>query len=353
MSRLGICIAGFDGAVASTLVAGTALMRRRLAERVALLSERYVESHQLARLDEIVFAGWDPRGENLHIAALRNAVIEPQRLKPVARELAKLKPWPAGADRIAAFRREHKLDAVVVLNLLPTGNHRASKIYAQLAAKHGCPFVNFTPNDCGEFVLRDVPFAGRDGKTGQTWLKSVLAPALRDRGLRVTGWYSTNLLGNEDGKIVGDPKLGAAKIRDKSKLLGEMLGYEPFHLVKIEYFPPRGDTKESWDFIEADGFLGLPIQFRISAQYRDSILAAPMCLDLCRFISLAKRRGETGNQSWLSLYFKAPYSGPPHEFSRQEQMLRKHLDNRKDDSLQHIERGGVVSKPKKSKKVLA
>jgi len=325
MNRLGICIAGLDGAVASTMVAGAALLRRKLTQPLALLSEQYAKSHALARWNDIVFAGWDPRGENLHAAALRNAVIGPCKLEPVRRELAALKPWPAGADRIAAFRREHKLDTVVVLNLLPTGQHAASKQYARLAAKHGCPFVNFTPNDCGERALRDVPFAGRDGKTGQTWLKSVLAPALRDRALRVAGWYSTNLLGNEDGKIVGDPVLGAAKIRDKSKLLGEMLGYEPVHTVRIEYFPPRGDTKESWDFVEAEGFLGQPIQFRISARYPDSILAAPMCLDLCRFIALAHRRGETGNQNWLSLYFKAPYGGPPHDFFRQEQMLREYL----------------------------
>lgn len=325
MNRLGICIAGLDGAVASTMVAGAALLRRELTHPLALLSEQYAKSHGLAVWNEIVFAGWDKRGENLHQAALRNAVIGPCKLKPVRRQLAALKPWPVGADRIAAFRRAHKLDTVVVLNLLPTGQHAASKQYARLAAKHDCPFVNFTPNDCGERALRGVPFAGRDGKTGQTWLKSVLAPALRDRAMRITGWYSTNLLGNEDGKIVGDPVLGAAKIRDKKKLLGEMLGYEPFHTVRIEYFPPRGDTKESWDFIEADGFLGLPIQFRISAQYRDSILAAPMCLDLCRFIALAARRGETGNQKWLSLYFKAPYGGPPHDFFRQEQMLREYL----------------------------
>ena len=300
-------------------------MRRGLVEPQALVSEGYVKSHHLADWDEIVIAGWDPRGENLHAAALRNRVLEPHRLKPVARELARLTPWPAGADRLAAFRRAHKLETIVVLNLLPTGAHAASKDYARLAAKHACPFVNFTPNDCGDSVLRAVPFAGRDGKTGQTWLKSVLAPALRDRQLQIRGWFSTNLLGNEDGKIVGDPVLGAAKIRDKTKLLGEMLGYEPFHLVKIEYFPPRGDTKESWDFIEADGFLGLPIQFRISAQYRDSILAAPMCLDLCRFLALAQRRGETGNQPWLGMYFKAPYAGPPHDFSAQEQALRNYL----------------------------
>jgi len=325
MNRVGICIAGLDGAVASTMVAGAALLKRGLTQPIALLSEPYVPSHQLARWNEIVFAGWDPRGEDLYAAALRNAVIPPATLRPVQRALAALKPWPAAADRIAAFRRQHNLDTVIVLNLLPTGENAASKQYARLAAKHGCPFVNFTPNDCDEQQLRDVPFAGRDGKTGQTWLKSVLAPALRDRGLRVTGWYSTNLLGNEDGKIVGDPVLGAAKIRDKSQLLGEMLGYEPFHTVRIEYFPPRGDTKESWDYIEADGFLGLPLQFRISVQYRDSILAAPMCLDLCRFLALAARRGERGNQRWLSLYFKAPYGGPPHDFFRQEQMLRQYL----------------------------
>jgi myo-inositol-1-phosphate synthase len=331
MKRLGICIAGLDGAVASTVVAGAALMRRGLAQPVALVSEEYVKSHQLAGWDEIVFAGWDPRGENLHAAALRNRVLEPHRLKPVARELARLKPWPAGADRLAAFRRAHKLDSVVVLNLLPTGKNDDSKRYARLAARHGCPFVNFTPNDCGEAVLRDVPFAGRDGKTGQTWLKSVLAPALRDRRLQVTGWFSTNLLGNEDGKIVGDPVLGAAKIRDKTKLLGAMLGYEPCHLVRIEYFPPRGDTKESWDFVEADGFLGMPIQFRISAQYRDSILAAPMCLDLCRFIAWAQRRGARGAQEWLSYYFKAPYAvdaknPPTHATAAQMRLLRAGLD---------------------------
>lgn len=307
------------------MVAGAVLLRRGLAQPVALLSERYAESHRLARWDQVVFAGWDPRGENLYEAALRNAVLAPDKLKPIRGELAAIKPWLAGAERIAAFQRQHKLDCVVVLNLLPTGQHSASKLYARLAAKHGCPFVNFTPNDCDEQCLRDVPFAGRDGKTGQTWLKSVLAPALRDRGLRVRGWFSTNLLGNEDGRVVADPKRGAPKIRDKSRLLGKILGYEPFHTVRIEYFPPRGDTKESWDYIEAEGFLGEPVQFRISACYPDSILAAPMCLDLCRFIALAARAGERGNQAWLSLYFKAPYGGGPHEFPQQLEMFREYL----------------------------
>ena len=325
MSRLGLLVAGLDGAVASTLVAGIALMRRRLAEPAALISEAYVQSHALAGLDELVIGGWDGRGENLHQAALRNRVLEPERLKPIARELARLKPWPVGVDKIAAFRRRHRLETVVVLNLLPTGQNIASQHYARLAARHGCPFINFTPNHCRESQLRGIPYCGRDGKTGQTWFKSVLAPAFRARQLMVTGWYSTNLLGNDDGKVVGDPVQGRQKIRDKSKLLGPMLGYEPFHLVQINYFPPRGDTKESWDYIDIAGFLGQPMQLRISAQYRDSILAAPMCLDLCRFMDLAHRRGATGAQEWLSLFFKAPYGHSPHDFFKQERMLLKYL----------------------------
>ena len=326
MNRLGLLIAGLDGAVASTLVSGVALMRRRLAKPTALISEAYVKFHKLAGFDDIIIGGWDSRGENLYQAALRNRVLEPHRLWPVARELAGIKPWPAGADKIAAFRRQHQLDTVVILNLLPTGENAASKNYARLAARHGCPFINFTPNNCGEAQLAGIPFCGRDGKTGQTWFKSVLAPALRARQLEVTGWYSTNLLGNEDGKIVGDPVKGRQKIRDKSKLLGPMLGYEPYHLVQINYFPPRGDTKESWDYIDIEGFLGQPMQLRISGQYRDSILAAPMCLDLCRFMELAHRRGTTGAQTWLSMFFKAPYATRVHEFHKQEQMLLAYLN---------------------------
>ncbi len=325
MSRIGICIAGLNGAVASTLVAGVALLRRGLAEPQALISEPYVKSHGLPEFDDLVIAGWDPRGENVFESALRNRVIERERLQPIAKELTRLKPWLVGTDRIPSFRREHKLDTVVILNLLPTGEHSASSGYARLAVKHGGSFVNFTPNDCEEAKLGGIPYCGRDGKTGQTWLKSVLAPAFRARGLKIAGWYSTNLLGNEDGKVVGHPVKGRAKVRDKTKLLGEMLGYEPHHLVQINYYPPRGDTKESWDHIDYDGFLGLPMRLQISAQYRDSILAAPMCLDLVRFITLAARQGAHGPQTWLSLFFKAPYGTSMHDFFRQEQMLVEHL----------------------------
>ena len=329
MSRLGLCIAGLNGAVASTLVAGVCLMRRGLATPVAMISERYRQSHQLAGLDDLIITGWDPRGETLYESALRHRVLEPHRLHPIAKELAGLRPL-GGKGSVAAaidkFRRAHRLDTVIVLNLIPTGENAASAQYARAAHETGSPFINFTPNNCGESKLTAIPYAGRDGKTGQTWLKSVLAPAFRARDLRVTGWYSTNLLGNEDGKVVGHPVKGRQKIRDKSKLLAPMLGYDPFHLVQINYFPPRGDTKESWDYLDLEGFLGLPMQIRISAQYRDSILAAPMCLDLVRFIELAHRQRATGPQTWLSLFFKAPYGTKTHGFSKQEQMLVEHLD---------------------------
>ena len=330
MTTLGILVAGLDGAVATTLAAGLALLRHSPEPPTALISEAFVASHQLARLDQIVCAGWDPRGEDVFTAAQRHGVISRDRLRPVARSLAALRPWRPSARQlprdIDRFRRQHRLADVVVLNLLPTGEHRASQHYARAAAATGCPFINFTPNDCGEARLTTVPYAGRDGKTGQTWFKSVLAPALQARGLKITGWYSTNLLGNEDGKVVGDPVKGAAKIRDKSKLLGELLGYAPFHTVQINYYPPRGDNKESWDNIDFEGFLGLPMQIKVNQLYRDSILAAPMCLDLARFLSLAQRRGAVGPQTWLSLYFKAPYGTTVHDFFQQERLLRQYLE---------------------------
>lgn len=237
MKRLGICIAGLNGSVASTLVAGVALMRRGLACPTAMFSEGFLSSHGLAPLETFVFGGWDERGETLYESALRNRVLEPQRLQPIVKELARLRPLQApgsvqGAIRdLRRLRRTQNLDTVVVLNLVPTGEDEASAVYAKAADEAGCPFVNFTPNDCSEEGLHRIPYCGKDGKTGQTWLKSVLAPALRARGLRVRGWYSTNLLGNEDGRVVADSVMGRAKVATKTKLLGSMLGYEPHHQV--------------------------------------------------------------------------------------------------------------------------
>jgi myo-inositol-1-phosphate synthase len=341
MNRLGICIAGLNGAVASTAVAGMELISRGRVDPRGLITEEFRDSHFLTPLDDLVIAGWDVRSEDLLESALRNGVLDPSLLEPARKSLRLKKPWkaPAGpmarryrqaAQDIERFRRREKLDAVVLINLIPTGANAESRSYAQAAVEAGCPFINFTPNESGEEDLASIPYAGRDGKTGQTWLKSVLAPALRSRALRISGWYSTNLLGNEDGRVVGDEAKGKAKIQSKTKLLSEMLGYEPHHQVQINYYPPRGDGKESWDSIDFEGFLGMGMQLKVNGLWRDSILAAPMCIDLARFIELARRRGESGPQEWLGLFFKSPYrrsaAGPPvHDFHLQELKLLEYL----------------------------
>lgn len=329
MNRVGVCIAGMNGAVASTCIAGVALLRRGLTQPFGLLSERYTQLHNLVNWKSIYFAGWDPRGEDMYQSSLRNEVIGHNQLQPIVKNLANIKPWKIRQKSIAKdvrrFKKEHHLERCVILNLLPTGMHRESEMYAQAAVDTNSSFVNFTPNDCGEGILTNIPYCGRDGKSGQTWLKSVLAPAFVGRDLRVTGWYSTNLLGNEDGRVVGDLKKNQAKLKSKSELLPAILGYEPHQQVQINYYPPRGDNKESWDSIDFEGFLGMPMQIKINALWRDSILAAPMCIDLVRFMDLAHRRGAIGPQEWLSLYFKSPYGDAPHEFQKQERLLAKYL----------------------------
>jgi myo-inositol-1-phosphate synthase len=340
MRRLGICIAGLNGAVASTIVAGTFLIRQGNAPSQGFLSEPWSDRLDLAGLDRFVFGGWDVRGENLLEAAIRHAVLDPRQLQTVAKPLARVLPWKAphrcsAADHlrivkdIETFRKRNQVETVIVINLLPTGQPAASKMYARAAAKARCAFINFTPNDCGERALSGIPYCGRDGKTGQTWLKSVLAPALRARALRVTGWYSTNLLGNADGRVVSDPTQGKTKIESKSRLLGDILGYEPHHIVQINFYPPRGDNKESWDAIDIVGWLGYEMSIKIDFLCRDSILAAPLLLDLALFMDLAKRSGLSGPQEWLSFYFKSPMcaSGhqPEHELSVQLAHLRTEL----------------------------
>jgi myo-inositol-1-phosphate synthase len=325
--NIGVVIAGLNGAVASTVVAGVELIRRGLAERTGLLTEDPAvrQLAALVPLEQLVFAGWDPRLENEHKAALRNGVVGTQQLRPIAPALRKLRAWPArwsvaAARRdIAAFQRKHRLARVVVVNLTstePAGRRGASAIYARAAIEAGCPFINFTPNIADELPAlrnlaeqRGVPLAGKDGKTGQTMMKSALAPAFRARALRVAGWFSTNLLGNEDGRTLSDPAAHRAKQKCKSDLLDQMLGYAvPAHLVQINYYPPRGDNKEAWDNIDLVGFLGKPMALKVNFLCRDSILAAPLVVDLVRFMDLAVRRGARGPQEWLNFYFKAPYA---------------------------------------------
>ena len=207
--------------------------------------------------------------------------------------------------------------------------------YVLAAIRAGVPVVNFTPNAVDVPAVTSaaasagVPIAGRDGKTGQTYFKVVIASALKARGLRVDGWYSLNILGNADGANLRDPACAREKLDNKTRLLDDILGYRvgegydaPTHQVRIDYYPPRGDAKEAWDVIDFTGLFGLPMSLRVNLQGRDSILAAPMILDLARWMALLKRSGRSGPVPELGFFFKKPVGPqPPVTFADQIRSL--------------------------------
>jgi myo-inositol-1-phosphate synthase len=206
-------------------------------------------------------------------------------------------------------------------------------LYAYAALASGVPYANFTPSVAADVPAlmelaraRNVPVAGKDGKTGQTMMKTVLAPALRSRALHVDGWFSTNILGNRDGLALDDPDSLKSKLNTKSTVLDSILGYAvEDHIVDIRYYRPRGDDKEAWDNIDVTGFLGQRMQIKVNFLCKDSILAAPLAIEIARVLDLAKVRGDGGVQEQLSLFFKAPMvrngHGPEHAFHVQERML--------------------------------
>jgi myo-inositol-1-phosphate synthase len=205
-------------------------------------------------------------------------------------------------------------------------------LYAYAAISEDVPYGNFTPSVSVdipaliEFAEKQkVPIAGKDGKTGQTFIKTVLAPALKSRALKVDGWYSTNILGNRDGLALSDEDSLASKIKTKSSVLEDILGYNvEDHIVDIRYYRPRGDNKEAWDNIDISGFLGQQMQLKVNFLCKDSILAAPLAIEIARCLDLAHRRERSGIQEQLSVFFKLPMtrSGKPEQaFHRQEQLL--------------------------------
>jgi myo-inositol-1-phosphate synthase len=198
-------------------------------------------------------------------------------------------------------------------------------IYAWAALQLGVPFANGAPNLTVDVPalrelaeLRGVPIAGKDFKTGQTWMKTVIAPGLKARMLGLLGWYSTNILGNRDGEVLDDPASFKTKEESKLSVLHSILQPEQYpalykdftHVVRINYYPPRGDNKEGWDNIDIVGWMGYPMQIKINFLCRDSILAAPIVLDLALFMDFAQRAGMKGVQEWLSFYFKSPMAAP-------------------------------------------
>ena len=328
----------------------------------------------LAELDDLVFGGWDIFDDNAWLAAKQANVLLDEHLAPIRDELESIAPWPGvfdeayvkrlrgehikhGASKmeladqlisdISSFRKLQNLDRLVCIWCGSTEAFREpaavhssvaafekglrendesiapSQIYAYACLREGIPFANGSPQrtvDVPALVelseRNGVPVSGKDFKTGQSLLKTILAPGFKARMLGIDGWFSTNILGNRDGRVLSDPESFQSKEVSKLGVLDGIL--EPHlypllyanldHQVRIDYYRPRGDEKESWDSIDLKGWMGYPMQLKVNFLCRDSILAAPVILDLVLFLDLAQRAGLRGVQDWLSFYWKSPMS---------------------------------------------
>ena len=350
----------------------------------------------LASLDDIVFGAWDIFPDNAYESALHAEVLKQKDIDPVKDELVKIKPMKAVFDHnfvkrlngtnikegnnrwelmeqvradIRNFKTENQCDRIVVIWAASTeiyipmsDEHKSlaslekamkednrqvispSICYAYAAIAEGCPFIMGAPNLCldipamWEFSEKmNVPIAGKDFKTGQTMMKTVLAPALKTRMLGLRGWFSTNILGNRDGEVLDDPDNFKTKEVSKLSVIETILDGEEYpelykdiyHKVRINYYPPRNDDKEGWDNLDIFGWMGYPMQIKVDFLCKDSILAAPLLLDLVLFSDLAKRAGMSGIQTWLSFYLKSPMHDfehkPVHDLSEQFAMLKNKL----------------------------
>jgi len=388
--KLGVLLPGM-GAVATTFVAGTMLARKGLAQPIGSLTQlghirlgkrtdnknpMINEVVPLAKLDDLVFGGWDLFQDDALVAARNAEVLSNDHLNQIKDELAGVKPMKAvffpeyvkrlrgehvktqtnkmelaeaTREDIRRFKRDNNLSRCVAVWCGSTEVHHEalevhstaakfeaglansdpaispSMIYAYACAKEGVGYANGAPNLTNEIgALRElarehqVPMCGKDFKTGQTLMKTILAPGLKARMLGVRGWFSTNILGNRDGEVLDDPdsfkskevsKLGVLETILQPELYPELYG-DLYHKVRIEYYPPRGDQKEGWDNLDITGWLGYPMQIKIDFLCRDSILAAPIVLDLVLLMDLAQRAGFSGTQEWLSFYFKSPNTAP-------------------------------------------
>ena len=384
--KLGILIPGL-GAVATTLIAGVATVKKNLAKPVGSLTQmgnirlgkrtedrfpKIKDFVPLADLNDIVFGGWDVFNDNVFEAALKARVLEPMLLHAVRDELEVITPMKAVFDQsyiqnldgehvkqadtkadlakavmddIENFKEANDCSRVVIVwcgsterYLEASAVHETiesfeeglrnndpaiapSMIYAYAAIKLGVPFMNGAPNlTCDIPALIELarqtgtPIGGKDFKTGQTLMKTILAPGLQIRSLGIKGWFSSNILGNRDGYVLDHPDNFKTKEVSKLSVLEDILQPDVnpelygdmYHKVRINYYPPAGDNKESWDNIDIFGWLGYQMQIKVNFLCRDSILAAPLVLDLALFSDLAKRAGMTGVQEWLSFYFKSP-----------------------------------------------
>ena len=363
---------GIAKPIGSLTQMGTIRLGKRTDNRVPKIKD-FVP---FAALEDVVFGAWDIFADSAYEAAVHAGVLEKSLVEELREQLDSLKPMPAvfnqnyvkrlhgtniktGKNKMelaeqliadmARFKEEKGCDRLVIvwaasteIFLEQSEIHQTleafekamyddderiapSMIYAYAAIKSGIPFANGAPNLTVDIPAltklaeqNNVPICGKDFKTGQTLMKTILAPGLKSRMLGLEGWYSTNILGNRDGEVLDDPENFKTKEESKLSVLEHILQpevypdlYEGFsHVVRINYYPPRGDNKEGWDAIDIFGWLGYKMQIKIDFMCRDSILAAPLVLDLALFMDLAQRAGMRGVQEWLSFYFKAPQTAP-------------------------------------------
>jgi len=381
----------------------TQLGHIRIGKRTEDNSPAIKDYVSLAALDDIVFGGWDIFPDNAYQAAVRAGVLEARHLDVLKEELEAIRPMPAVFEQayvkklngpnvkkgtskmhlaeqvmedIRAFKAQHSCDRLIAVwcgstevYRKPTEVHSTldnfeaalrashddiapSQIYAYACLKMGVPYANGAPNlsvdtpALLELARRQgLPVAGKDFKTGQTLMKTILAPGFKARMLGLSGWYSTNILGNRDGEVLDDPesfkskevtKLGVIDHILQPQLYPELYG-NVSHVVRINYYPPRGDNKEGWDNIDIFGWLGYPMQIKVNFLCRDSILAAPIVLDLALFMDFAHRAGMSGIQEWLSFYWKSPMTPdglyPEHDLFIQLMKLKNTLRYTKGDEL--------------------
>jgi len=387
--RLGILLPGM-GAVATTFMAGVFAVRKgisqpigsytqmgsiRLGKRTEGRNPKINEFVPLANLNDIVFGGWDIFEDNAYEAAMNAGVLEKQLLNELKPELSTIVPMKAVFDKkfvhnldgvnvkkaptkmdlaqelmkdIADFKQKNDCSRLVMVWCASTEAYiEESEVHQNLSAFED-GLLNNHPNIAPSMIYdypamielakqMQVPICGKDFKTGQTLMKTIIAPGLKARNLGVNGWFSTNILGNRDGEVLDDPE--SFKTKEVSKLgsldnifepeLNPELYNDLYHKIRINYYPPRGDNKESWDNIDIFGWLGYKMQIKINFLCKDSILAAPIVLDLALFMDLAKRSEMSGIQEWLSFYFKSPQVGeglkPQHDLFRQLMKLENTL----------------------------
>jgi myo-inositol-1-phosphate synthase len=388
--KLGILIPGI-GAVSTTFMAGVEAVKRGLGQPIGSLTQlgtvrlgkrtegrtpKIKDFVPLAKLEDLVYGGWDIFEDSAYEAAVHASVLETSLLEKLREPLEAIKPMKAVFDSeyvrrlhgpnvkdrgskmdkaemlmddIRQFRKSTGASRLVMIWCgstevfhKPAAVHQTlqdfecglqkndpeiapSQIYAYAALKSGVPYANGAPNLTTDTPAllelareRQIPICGKDFKTGQTFMKTLIAPGMKARMLGMSGWFSTNILGNRDGEVLEDP--GSFKSKEETKLsvleqilqpqLYPELYKNLYHAVRINYYPPRGDAKEGWDNIDIFGWLGYPMQIKIDFLCRDSILAAPLVLDLVLFLDLAQRAAMRGIQEWLSFYFKAPMTAP-------------------------------------------